>query len=522
MTEATDAPAEEPKKKNENPYERLPVAIGEDGRMLGLDLDKLWRVSTMIYRGGFFPQFPNAEAVAVVLWAGHRRGYDPVRALQSFYRTEGGGLALFGDAPRADARAHPRWGSEEEWYELDGKRLEARPAYSSWEDYPEAFTACWQATFADGTKGEVSRFSVADAIVAKLWPTTSTRKSSSWNTYPWRKLRWEARHFGLRDAFPEVYAGAPLEDPVDHAAWAETEETDAKPKATVSGDDFEKARESISKAVPTVPPPAAIEGEEEETKRDERYVPPKDPAEGQEWTPATSGVTYVYQGGIWKPKDGKPRPQTSAIAANAAKIEWDGYPIRKARKDKDDCVLCGEKIERGDRFFDGNSPMRIAHEKCVAALAVKEKLDAPSGDAPPPDDPDVPPVDEPPADPEAEEREEETREDLDAEAAAAREVEEDARESVEEAPREPTVSELGDPAYTPPEPAKIPADLVAEIENLLATRFLSLGDAKKIAKGLFGEAFTGKMTEAQGRELVRVLRGEPSKWRELLEGGNGR
>lgn len=46
-----------------------------------------------------------------------------------------------------------------------------------------------------------SRFSVQDAIVAGLWG------KDVWKKYPKRMLKWRARGFALRDAFPDVLRG---------------------------------------------------------------------------------------------------------------------------------------------------------------------------------------------------------------------------------------------------------------------------------------------------------------------------
>lgn len=459
---APDSPAasEAPPKREVVPYEKLAVEIAETGKMLGLDLDKLWRVSTMIYRGNLFPQHNSPEAIAVIVWAGHSRGYDPVRALQSMYRTDGGGLATYGDAPLADALAHPDFESIDEWFEdEDGNRLERRPKYSSPEQYPEGFTAVCRVELKSGrvVHGE---FSVADAIMAKLWPGYSTRKSSVWFTYPWRKLRFQAMHFALRNILPGIYAGIPAVDPGDNSDWT----SEPREAEVVSTEDLEAAKESVGMATaetqgeieaddlePTEVPEESQARQDEEDEEDARtgLVPPKNPEPGEEWTPKSSGRTYVWDAERedWFPKDG-----SAVIPSEEPEretIDWSSYPIRKARSVKGPCYICGEEIGPKDEFRDGNTKTRIAHEDCVGAEAAER------------------------------------------EASAAEALEASEPEVAEPAPE--------------PEPEKFPAETAEKIRDFMVEKSLSPADVRAISIGLFGEKFSGKLTAEQGGVLATTF-----------------
>ncbi len=443
------------------PYNRLQVEIAETGRMLGLDLDKLWRVSTMIYRGNLFPQHKSAEAIAVIVWAGHSRGYDPVRALQSMYRTDGGGLAIFGDAPLADALAHPDFLSIDEWFEDEnGERLDRRPRYTSTDQYPEGFTAVCRVELKSGrvVHGE---FSVADAMVARLWPGYSDRKSSVWFTYPWRKLRFQAMHFALRNILPGIYAGVPAMEPGDSADWS----SEPREAEVVSAEEMAAAQDAVGMATketqseigeedlePTDVPEESQARQDEEAEEDKRtgLVPPKDPKDGEEWTPASSGRTYVWDAERedWFPKDGSEVLPSDEPAKPKETVDWSSYPIRRARSVKGPCQICGKEIGPKQDFRDGNTKLRIAHEECVGAEASRREAEG-SFDSKAPEVVDAEPVE--------------------------------------------------------PEPETIPAEMLAQMKEAMISHSLSPADIRLLAVGLFAEEFSGKLTKTQAGILLTTF-----------------
>jgi hypothetical protein len=70
-----------------------------------------------------------------------------------------------------------------------------------------------------GRKEHISRFSVADAKLAKLWEKKHTTSKgivdSSWVTYRWRMMMYRAVGFALRDVFPHVLRGCKLKEEVE-------------------------------------------------------------------------------------------------------------------------------------------------------------------------------------------------------------------------------------------------------------------------------------------------------------------
>ncbi len=125
------------------------------------------------------------ENILLAIQLGAELGMLPLTALQSI-ATINGRPALYGDAMLAVVRASGLCAEFAETYEGEGDGLAA---------------VCTTRRRSD-SEPFVSRFSVADAKRAHLWG-----KQGPWSEYPRRMLRWRARSFALRDAYPDVLRG---------------------------------------------------------------------------------------------------------------------------------------------------------------------------------------------------------------------------------------------------------------------------------------------------------------------------
>ena len=86
-----------------------------------------------------------------------------------------------------------------------------------------------------GRKEHISRFSVADAKLAKLWEkkhqTSKGIVDSSWVTYRWRMMMYRAVGFALRDIFPHVLRGCRLKEETE--TYSQYEEVKEMPNGEI-------------------------------------------------------------------------------------------------------------------------------------------------------------------------------------------------------------------------------------------------------------------------------------------------
>lgn len=78
-----------------------------------------------------------------------------------------------------------------------------------------------------GRREHVSKFSVRDAKIAKLWgKKTKSGQETAWCLYPKRMLMYRAVGFAIRDVFPDVLRGSRLyEEVVDYTQYDIIEQT---------------------------------------------------------------------------------------------------------------------------------------------------------------------------------------------------------------------------------------------------------------------------------------------------------
>jgi len=175
--------------------------VGERGITLRTSTDVL-TLATEIVKSGMCPKAyaGKPKEAMIAMLAGRAVGLEPLQALAGI-AVIGGRPSMFGDARAAVVLGSGLVGEIDEWFELDGKRVE--PQYAKLADYPDGLTACWRAKRKDQSEPTpVVRFSVGDAKVARLWA-----KTGPWTDYPTRMLHMRARAWGERDHFADALHG---------------------------------------------------------------------------------------------------------------------------------------------------------------------------------------------------------------------------------------------------------------------------------------------------------------------------
>lgn len=172
------------------------------GEFCPTDMDGATRVALWMLQTGMLPKEVTTPATALLLVAeGMRLGIGPTQAASSMFIINGK-AALYGDAVLGLVRASGKCkGIKEEWTNLDEN------------GQPTDKTVAVCTVIRQDKDGEpetfVSEFSVADAKAAGLWG-----KGGPWKQYPKRMLRFRARSWACRDAFPDVLKGVGVAEEV--------------------------------------------------------------------------------------------------------------------------------------------------------------------------------------------------------------------------------------------------------------------------------------------------------------------
>lgn len=172
-----------------------PVMLAtEKGFFQPKTLDELYRFSQYISKSEFVPKSlankPVDERVFSVFAAiqfGAELGLSPMASIQNI-SVVNGQPSTWGDVQLALVRAS---GLLEDFEESEaGKYGE------------DSFEKICRVKRKGDKKDTIERFSIGDARKANLWG-----KSGTWSTHPKRMLKYKARAFALRDAFPDVLKG---------------------------------------------------------------------------------------------------------------------------------------------------------------------------------------------------------------------------------------------------------------------------------------------------------------------------
>jgi len=180
-------------------------------------LDKAKEFCAYISNSDMVPKGYKGKPADMIIagMIGKELGLPFFQALQSI-AVINGIPSIYGDAGLALVRSHNVLEDIDEYFELDGHRLDV----VDWEDaYTKgANVAAVCMTKRVGMKTpRTTRYSIKDAITAKLWGKKTTKyKSGSnesyqvdspWITNPGRMLMWRARGFNVRDNFGDIVKG---------------------------------------------------------------------------------------------------------------------------------------------------------------------------------------------------------------------------------------------------------------------------------------------------------------------------
>jgi hypothetical protein len=178
------------------PAAKTPVRIG----VSPTSLDEGWRLATMMAKSELVPKaFRNhPEDVLVAIQLGTEIGLAPMQALQSI-AVINGRPSIWGDGFLALIMASPLYRDHDEYYEVDGQRVDGLNADALKQDTTTAVCTFYRRGKAEPV---TRRFTVAQAKKAQL-----LGKDGPWQTYPDRMLLMRARSWAGRDCFPDLLRG---------------------------------------------------------------------------------------------------------------------------------------------------------------------------------------------------------------------------------------------------------------------------------------------------------------------------
>jgi hypothetical protein len=136
--------------------------------------------------------------VLVAIQLGMELGLPPMAALHSIF-VANGQPSLYGDGFLAVIMASPLYHDHDEYFMVGDQRREFVTHADLQKDDTTAVCTFWRKGSA---RPRTATFSVAKAKKAALWG-----KTGPWSEYPDRMLKFRARGFAGRDAFPDVLRG---------------------------------------------------------------------------------------------------------------------------------------------------------------------------------------------------------------------------------------------------------------------------------------------------------------------------
>ena len=191
------------------------IAIGSGGVEIKT-LEDLKRLGTYIMESGFAPKNDKLADVVMKIQAGMEIGFTPMRSL-SVLTSINGRAGIMGDAARAlvQSKGVLKPGTAIVC-EVEGTGDARVGVCTTWrKGWPEPIS---------------TRFSVADAKLAKLWG-----KSGPWSEYTNRMLLYRPLGFHLRDHYADVLMGLTLAEELRDfppAVQPHVAAADAEPDAT--------------------------------------------------------------------------------------------------------------------------------------------------------------------------------------------------------------------------------------------------------------------------------------------------
>lgn len=164
-------------------------------------LDEGWRLAQMMAKSDLVPKNfrGKPEDVLVAIQLGTEIGFAPMQALQSI-AVIGGRPSVWGDGFLALIMGSSLYREHDEYYEVDGVRVNGLTAEALKQDTTAAVCTFWRRGKPTPT---TRRFTVGQAKKAQLFE----KKDTPWITYPDRMLLMRARSWAGRDTFPDLLRG---------------------------------------------------------------------------------------------------------------------------------------------------------------------------------------------------------------------------------------------------------------------------------------------------------------------------
>jgi hypothetical protein len=179
------------------PPSKTPARIG----VAPTTLDEGWRLAQMMAKSDLVPKSfrGHPEDVLVAIQLGTEIGFAPMQALQSI-AVINGRPSVWGDGFLALIMGSALYRDHDEYYEVDGARVEGLTADALKKDTTAAVCTFWRR----GKPEPVTRrFTVGQAKKAQLFD----KRDTPWITYPDRMLLMRARSWAGRDCFPDLLRG---------------------------------------------------------------------------------------------------------------------------------------------------------------------------------------------------------------------------------------------------------------------------------------------------------------------------
>jgi len=193
--------------------ENLPIAQKShvpivDGVLAPKDFDGLWRCISVICEtsmAGSYRKKPEEAFVAAQL--GMSVGMNYMQALQSVAVIKGK-PSLYGDATTALCKASNQMEDHQEYWELDGDKLQDYEGPEDLKEWPDNLKAVCLMKRRGVTSPQIGKFSIMDAKRMQKWNKhTSDGNLSVWQKHPLDMLMWKARHRAQSTAFADVLKG---------------------------------------------------------------------------------------------------------------------------------------------------------------------------------------------------------------------------------------------------------------------------------------------------------------------------
>jgi len=147
------------------------------------------------------------DDILVAIMHGMELGFQPLQALQSI-AVVNGVPSIYGDAALALVRSSGLLEDFDEWFEIDGKRIDGNsfPIFKLADDGKAVVSFCMSKR--KGCKLRITNYSIEDAKRAGLWEKKGANGfPTPWCTVPQRMMMFRPRSWNLRDNFGDILKG---------------------------------------------------------------------------------------------------------------------------------------------------------------------------------------------------------------------------------------------------------------------------------------------------------------------------